>query len=802
MASDWVSGYGNVLSPIAVVGEAPAIEEMRQGIPFVGRTGAEVDNYLIRVLHVHRESIYATNIFKYELNEKKEYTDEEWDMMCSILEEELASISARIIISLGAVSTKFFIHDFPDMESVNAIPHVWVNPYNGASYTVIPSFHPAAAFHESSIMQFVIEAFEMAREVWGGRGPDPHDPRFIKDLTFTISSFSSILPTNPRPGTILGLDTEAYKSGSPYMVQGSTDGKVASYLYCDTVPGGRDIHLLSDFVDHPNVLTVFHNAPYDLPIVNDLGIFPRRFTDTMQMAFLLQTLPMGLKALAYRLLKVRMREYEEVVGELPDLSHVKEEERLQYACGDPIATVLVFHILKSLAYDGMEDVLERDVDIIPMICAMMRRGIKANREYFGKMRGELEVRNMELVESMIEKFPIVQNVAKTKTTKKLGTVRIEDFNPGSDKQVAQLLYGIFNLGRGLRIKKSKWGGSVNKQTMVKLQDRHPIVPMIQDYRETSTLIDDFLCTLPDRVKEDGRIHTKISLIRVKHSGRLASSNPNLMAQPVRSADGRRIRDGFEATPGFVIVSIDYNQIEMRLMADLSQDKIMCDAYRKGKDIHTETAMRSFGIAKPEDVDEMKHRYPAKRVGFGVINDISAAGLSRELIAGGAGDWPEHACQELLDSWFFIYKGVKAYMDAAKTYARRFHKTVDMWGRMEYIPQVISVYDNIRAEGLRVAINQRIQSGAQGIIKEAMRQIWKMEGKVWVSEDVAYPLIQIHDDIVSEVRIEHMDTVIPIMQSIMENAVKLSIPVKAEPKVGVTWGRLKKWKKGERTWEKE
>ncbi len=791
---EWIDGDGNELSSLMLVGEAPAQDEMREGKPFVGRTGKEVDNYLLKVIHIHRPSVFVTNLFRYPLNDKKEFTEDELSMMGELLMEEIERVNPSVILSLGSVSTNFFIPNMMDMESVNSVPHLWVNPLTGLSHTVVPSFHPASAFHGSSIMQWIIEAFESASLCLHGKGNAPISSP--SHLIPSIVPLSSIISDRPKAGTVMSIDTEAYRSGLPYMVQTSTDGIHSSYLYVDTVPGSRDLHFLSSFVSHPNVTTLFHNAPYDLPIINKLGLFPSHFLDTMQMAFLLQTLPMGLKALAYRLVGIRMREYEEVVGELPDLSFVNEEDRLNYACGDPIATILVYKAMLPLFYNKMGEVLETDMSIVPMVCGMMDRGFRINREYLYSLRGELEVRNMELVESMISKYPVVQNVAKTKTTKKLGTVRVEDFNPGSDKQVAQLLYGIMGLGRGIRIKKSRWGGSVDKNHLSKIQDRHPIVSMIQDYRETSTLIDDFLTTLPERIGEDGRVHTKISLIRVKHSGRLASSSPNLMAQPVRSEDGRRIRNAFEATPGFVIVSIDYNQIEMRLMAHLSQDKAMCEAYRNRKDIHTETAMRIFGIKRVEDVDEMKHRYPAKRVGFGVINNISAAGLSRELIAGGAGNWPEHKCQELLDSWFLVYRGVRDYMEKAKTEARRYRKTIDMWGRMEYVPQVISVFENIREEGLRVAINQRIQSGAQGIIKKAMGVMQNEVMEEWMKKDIAYPLIQIHDDIVSEVRIEEMDKAIPVMQSIMENTVKLSIPVVAEPKVGLVWGKLKKWKKGE------
>jgi len=283
------------------------------------------------------------------------------------------------------------------------------------------------------------------------------------------------------------------------------------------------------------------------------------------------------------------------------------------------------------------------------------------------------------------------------------------------------------------------------------------------------------------------------MIRVKHSGRLASSNPNLMNQPTRTSDGQRIREAFVPEKGYGLWSFDYNQIEMRLMAHLSGDPTMCKAYIEGKDIHTETAMRIFGISKPEDVDEMKHRYPSKRTVFGIINNISAEGLARELVDGGAGIWTVDRCQELLNTWFKVYRGVRDFMMRVKSEARLHGVVYDMWGRMEYVPAVWACDDQMKEKALRVAINQKIQSGAQGIIKEAMGK-FVVDGlmKNWEKWGWAYPLIQIHDDIVWEISKEADKEIPPMIKHIMENAVKISIPIKVGVKKSYeNWGKLEK-----------
>ncbi len=779
MKDRWVNGCGNLNAELLLVGEAPAEKEVERGKPFVGRTGQEVDSYLYKVLHIPREDVYATNMFRYQLNDDKKYSDSEFEMMGELLADEIATVNPTVILSMGAISTKYFIPGYPDMEAVNALPHYWISPVDSRRYIVVPSIHPAAAFRDSSIMQWVIEAFTEAGRCLSGK------ERLIVaaagQLQFDIVTMEELLATEPKRNTLIAIDTEAYHNGSPYMVQASNSKRRSAYLYADTVPGGIDLSRLAKYVAHPNVTTLMHNALYDLPILQSLGVNPQKYVCTMQMAFLLQTLPLGLKSLAYRLLQIKMKDYDEVVGDNPDLSYVNEADRLQYACGDPVATLLIYKAMRPLRYSKFDKVLKRDVGIMPIVDAMMQHGIPADREYFQTMQGELAVRNLELAEEMRELLgnPLIGP-------------KKEPFNPGSHKHVAEIVYKRLHLGDGYRIKKTKWGGSTDKHHMKKIQGTHPIASMIQDYRETDTLINTFLNKLPQHIAKDGRIHTKISMVRIKHSGRLASSSPNLMNQPVRTEDGRRIRRGFVAPPGYVFMSFDYSQIEMRLVAHRSRDPVMCDAYLKNKDIHTETAMRIFGIRNIDDVDDMLHRHPAKRIGFGVIYGITAQGLARELVEIDNGAWTEDRCQEMLDSWFGVYKGIRDYIMRVQAHARRFGQVTDMWGRMEYIPQIVSAFPYIKEEGLRIAVNQDIQSGAQGIIKEAMVRVWPQASE-WVRKDVAYPIMQIHDDLMFMVREDCQEEVVSVVRPIMEGSVKLCIPVIVEPKYGMNWGEMKKWK---------
>jgi hypothetical protein len=243
------------------------------------------------------------------------------------------------------------------------------------------------------------------------------------------------------------------------------------------------------------------------------------------------------------------------------------------------------------------------------------------------------------------------------------------------------------------------------------------------------------------------------------------------------------------------VFVSNSQIEMRVMAHISQDPAMLKVFREDGDIHAETVGRIFGIWDKDKQDDYKHRLPAKTCGFGILNLISPSGLSRELIPIGGPAWTVDACAELLDKWFKGYPGVRTHLDNVAITAKRYGFIYDIWGRRELLPQMFSTFDQTVEEGIRIACNQQIQAGAQGIFKEAMRNIWQKHMAVWVAEGICFPLIQIHDDLVTEVKEEYTMDVLKVMKWEMENAVAswFSVPVKVEMKQGRVWGAMQKVK---------
>lgn len=739
----WVPGSGPKPAALMIVAESPGRQEEVKGKVLVGPTGKETDNLLIRVVGVPRERVYCTNMCKH-------VGDVDMELMGDILTDEIAEVRPRVILALGAIATKWFLGDV-DMEAVNAIPHKW----NGI--TLVPSFHPATIFRDSTKMSWVLEAFQSARvELRGGerfRYPDR------KTTALPLEKLSLL--------KCIAVDTESLKDGSPFMLTASCTEGWAGYTFCEKgVPEAIVEHL-----KRKDVLTVLHNALYDIPVLKAMGITLGKWVDTMIMASRLQTLPLGLKSLAYKLCGMKLKTYDQVLGKASDLDEVPTERVIKYACGDADATLRVYNRMLPMVEEwGIGECLRTDMEVMPMIIDMMQNGMKLDSGYIAGVEEEFTIRNIC-------------------TAQEIEEIAGREINPASAKQVSQLLYKELELGKGTRIKRTKWGGTTEQKTLERIQGEHKVVPLILDWKQLDTLIDKYLSVLPQKIGTDGRIHTKLSLARIPHSGRLASSKPNLLAQPVRTEDGQRIRDGFVAEEGWELVSFDYNQIEMRIMAHLSQDSVMMRVYRAGGDIHTETAKEIFGVKEP---DEMKHRYPTKRINFGIIYGLTAIGLSKELMAAGLSECTEGWCDKFIIEWFKLRKGVRQFIDKVHTGARRNGYVQDMWRRRVLVPEIKSFFPHIREAGLRRAGNQPIQGGAQGVIKIAMKDLWPLLLD-WRKEGLRIkPILQIHDDLLFEIWEADTGNLQPRIKRRMEMAVELSIPTPVNVKRGKRWGSLIKY----------
>jgi uracil-DNA glycosylase family 4 len=785
----YVPADGPIPASLMIVGEAPGEQEVKMKRGFVGPSGDELWGLIYRFLYLTRKSIYVTNTFHFpmEVPENK-LTREDWIVARQGLAKEIDRVKPMVILALGAVATHALLPltSDHDMETVNAIPHNLSVGFRGLDYqpVVIPSFHPAASFRDSSKLQYLVDAIKCTKDVMNGKRGAIDHPRIITDITSCQDQ------THPSQ-LITALDTETLKTGDVYLIGvSSREGESAVVEMTDP----KNIIRVMQHVRRPDVTTLLHNALFDIPVLAQVGIVPRRWIDTMTVAFLIQYLPLSLKELTYRLLNYTMPTYEDTVQGYSDLREAAQYDHdrvWQYAASDPSATLGIYNRMLPTWYAGMDNILQLDMDIQPIVITMMEQGIDVAGEQLNNLDIELEKQNF------IRRIKIETIARKNGYSLPVETGKLKGtyFNPRSSMQLADLLYVKMGLGKGKKIKRTAGKKmSTNKKVLAIIKEEHPVVQLINDYKETATLQTSFLRSLQKHIQSDGRIHTDLSMTRIPHSGRFASSKPNLLAIPVRSDNGRKIRLAFVADEGYTFVSGDLSQIELRCLAHNSQDKEMLRVYRNDEDIHANTAMRVFGITSKSQLDDYKHRLPAKTCNFLICNLGTASALSRELISAGAGyEWTIDKCQDMIDAWFNAYPGVRKYLDGVgeRAFAQGF--ITDMWGRKEILPQFFSGNEKTREEGVRIAANQQIQSGAQGIIKTIMRNVWDKSGREWARKGLVYPLLQIHDDYLNKARDEYVNDAAREINYWMENSTpQLTIPVKVGMKTGKVWGSMEKW----------
>lgn len=779
-----VSPIGYAPSEFMIIGDTPSIEDLRKRKVLTGKSGDELWHILRRFAWIDKEDCYATNAILHAFDKpEKSLTEAEWIDIRRSLITDVERVNPSVILTLGNIPTHALLPETVghDLETVNALPfRYYLNTPRGESI-VIPSFHPSASFRDSSKLGFLINAVKAVRETLQGR----LFPVILAELQTEITPVSAHTRLHD---TLTALDTEWTTDGSTYIVSlSSHEGKAACVYPREDPVGAMQI---AAHVRRLGVTTLLHNALADLPTLAQVGIYPRKWLDTMTVAFLLQYLPLSLKELSYRVLNKTMREYKDVIGEYQDLSEVPDRDSVdQYAASDPDATLRLHNALLPLWYPRMDEVMERDMAIHSMISEMMRHGMPLNIDKLSELDQKLAKINL-FRRLRIEQIAKQYGFTTPLKGKKYAGMT---FNPGSKKQVAELLYDRMQLGRSQKIDKTKSNRlSAGKKMLAKFKDEHEVVNMLNAWTETETLRTHFIGKLPTFIKEDNHIHTDISMTRIPHSGRFACSKPNLMAIPVRSDDGREIRKAFVAEPGWVFISNDLSQIEMRVLAHVSQDETMLRVFRDDGDIHAETGFRIFGLKK-EEQDDYKHRLPSKTCGFGMANIIGANSLSRELINAGAGkEWDAIKAQELIDAWLRAYPGVKNHFDTVMRFITNYGFVLDMWGRREYIPQIYSCNERTREEGHRIACNQILQSGAQQMMKVMMAAVWEGGMKDWVKNNICYPLLQIHDDLVVYCREERAGEVSKRISQIMSIAPEwFSVPVKSEAKIGPSWGEMKK-----------
>ncbi len=441
-----------------------------------------------------------------------------------------------------------------------------------------------------------------------------------------------------------------------------------------------------------------------------------------------------------------------------DVSRESLDKVAEYATEDADVTWQLSEILRPLLKEKSQEKVFYEIEcpLIQVLVRMEREGIVVDIDALEIISGELTVRIEALRGQIYEAAG-------------------REFNLNSPKQLGEVLFDEMKLVD--KPKKTKTGQYVtNEQVLTALSPHHEIVENILSYREATKLKNTYVDTLPEAVfEETGRVHTSFQQL-VTATGRLASSNPNLQNIPVRTEQGREIRRAFvPRDDDHLLLSADYSQIELRVMAELSGDKAMQDAFRDGLDIHTATAARVYGVELGDVIAEM--RRSAKMVNFGIIYGISAFGLSQRL------GIPRGEASRIIEEYFKQYAGVKKYMDKCIGTAQEKGYVETITGRRRYLRDINSANATVRGAAERTAINTPIQGSAADMIKIAMS---KVDAALREKGLETRMLLQVHDELVFDLRKGEEAVVLPMVEECMKSAIPLKVPIVVEMGTGKNW----------------
>jgi DNA polymerase-1 len=518
-----------------------------------------------------------------------------------------------------------------------------------------------------------------------------------------------------------------------------------------------------------SILKIGHNLKYDMEIVSRFGMpIQGPLFDTMVAEWILNPdASLGLKNQAWIRLGVQMTEIKELIGtgrSQRTMDAVELARVVPYACADADMTLRLAHVIKPEleAREQLDLFQDLEMKLLPVLTEMELTGIEVDVDWMEALSSELDDR-------------------LTRLEKEIHNYAGMDFNVNSTQQLSDVLFETLGLStRGTR--KTKTGHYSTRASVLEgLRGDHPIIEAILDYRELSKLKSTYVDSLPDLINEQtGRIHTSYNPTGTV-TGRISSSNPNLQNIPIRTEEGRRVRRAFVAEDGWLLVGADYSQIELRVMAHVSQDESMIDAFRRDEDIHATTAAAVFGVS----LDEVSYdqRRIAKAVNFGLIYGQSAYGLARQL------DLGFDEAQSFIDRYFERFPGVQAYMERIKKVAEEQGYVETLLNRRRYFPELAEgnrVSSRRRQAALRMVINTPIQGTAADIIKLAMI---RMDGMLKEKDLRARMLLQVHDEVVLEVPEAEIEETLPIIRSTMRDAFNLVVPLKIDVEIGPNWQEM-------------
>ncbi|MGG6893118.1 DNA polymerase I [Rhizobium sp. BR 315] len=526
---------------------------------------------------------------------------------------------------------------------------------------------------------------------------------------------------------------------------------------------------LKVLLEDASILKIAQNLKYDYLLMKRYGIETKSFDDTMLLSYVLDggsNATHGMDSLSERWLGHKPIAYKDVAGSGKSnvtFDLVDIDRATAYAAEDADVTLRLWLVLKPrLAAEKLSAVYERlERPLVPVLAHMEERGITIDRQILSRLSGEL-----------------AQGAARLED--EVYTLAGERFNIGSPKQLGDILFGKMGLSGGSKTKTGQW--STSAQVLEDLAAAGFELPRkIVDWRQLTKLKSTYTDALPTYVHpQTKRVHTSYSLASTT-TGRLSSSEPNLQNIPVRTAEGRKIRTAFISTPGHKLVSADYSQIELRVLAHVANIPQLKQAFEDGIDIHAMTASEMFGVPVEGMPSEVRRR--AKAINFGIIYGISAFGLANQLSIerSEAGDY--------IKKYFERFPGIRDYMDSTKQAARDKGYVETIFGRRIHFPEIRSSNPSVRAFNERASINAPIQGSAADVIRRAMIKMEPALASAGLGDRVRM-LLQVHDELIFEVEDADVERTTPIVVSVMENAampaVDMAVPLKVDARAANNW----------------
>jgi DNA polymerase-1 len=577
----------------------------------------------------------------------------------------------------------------------------------------------------------------------------------------------------PAKASLCGISIAHTPGMAAYIPVGHCQHETPADLFGEPASEGQEcdirqlslekvIRAMKPVLEDPSVLKIGHNIKYDMQMLMKHGVRMSPVEDTMLLSYVLDgsSHGHGMDELAETLCGHSTIKYADVAGKGKaqiTFDSVGIEAALPYAAEDADITLRLYHMLKPrLAQEKMSLVYE-DIErpLIPVIADMELRGIRVDRQKLKEMSDEF-ARSLATLEEEIH------------------TLAGHPFNVASPRQIGSVLFDEMGLSGGKKTKTGDW--STTAQLLEKLADQgHDVVRKILDWRQLAKLKSTYTDSLQEQINPDtGRVHTSFSMAGTS-TGRLASSEPNLQNIPIRTEEGRKIREAFISEEGWKILSVDYSQIELRLAAEMAEVEGLKQAFQNRQDIHSTTAASVFGLTLEDVTPDLRRK--AKEVNFGILYGISPWGLAKRL-----GIDPEDA-KDFISRYFARFPELPQFMEDCKEEARRSGYVRTLFGRKCFVPGIHDKNGAVKSAAERQAINAPLQGTAADIMKLAMIRVAKALEESGLK---ARMLLQAHDELILEVPDDELEKASELVGREMEAAATLSLPLETEAGWGVNW----------------